>query len=130
MALEISRLVALHPMAQNQILCPRGRADRVGLDKAHALDRRFQRNRMKERMRDGVNSELLKVRHKALKSTRASCFVVRVAAVDSPAAFDFDCDFNFSLRQSRASRPRPHNQRRYRLYEIFRRNLFPPPKFI
>ncbi len=72
-ALEISRFVVLHPVTKNQILRPRRRADGVSLDKSHSLDHRFQAERMKERVRDGVNAQLLKVGHKveALKSTRA-----------------------------------------------------------
>src|SRR6266404_5093101 len=71
-AFEISRLVDGHSMAKDQVLCPRGRTDGIRLDKTHALDGRFQRDGGKERMRDGVKAQLLKVCHKdeATKSTR------------------------------------------------------------
>jgi hypothetical protein len=73
MAFEISRFVAIHSMAKDQILCSCGRADGIRLDKTHALDGGFQRAGMKERMRNGESAQLLKVWHKTgtIKSTRA-----------------------------------------------------------
>ena len=72
MAFEISRFVAIHSMAKDQILCSCGRADGIRLDKTHALDGGFQGARMKERMRNGESAQLLKVWHKTgtIKSTR------------------------------------------------------------
>ena len=48
------RLCSFHPVTKNEVLCPRGRANGIGLHKTHSLDGRFQRHRMKERMRDSL----------------------------------------------------------------------------
>jgi hypothetical protein len=41
-ALEVAGAITLHPVAQRQVLCACRRADGVGLDEAHLLDRAFQ----------------------------------------------------------------------------------------
>src|SRR6185312_4664253 len=55
---EISRPIVLNPVTQDQILRTRGRADRVGLHKPHALESFRQRHRREETARDGVASKL------------------------------------------------------------------------
>ena len=90
-AFEISRLVAVHPVAKDQVLRPCRRADGVGLNKTHALEGRFQRDRMKERMRDGINAQLLKVCHRMEHSSlqEPACAV----GGDSPATTQDDNSF-------------------------------------
>ena len=56
--LEIAGPVAFDAMPERQILCPRRRADRVGLYKAEALDGVFQTGRWKQGAGDGEAAEV------------------------------------------------------------------------
>ncbi len=56
--LEIAGPVAFDAMSERQILCTRGRADRVGLYEAKALDGAFQSGRRKQGAGDGEAAEV------------------------------------------------------------------------
>ena len=52
-AVEIPGAVAFYAMPQHQVLCPRRRADRVGLHEAQLAQRARQRRRAEQAARDG-----------------------------------------------------------------------------
>ena len=59
--LEVACVVVPDAMPQRQVLCPRGRANRVGLDESQGLDRRLQRERREQAACDGVASQVVEV---------------------------------------------------------------------
>ncbi len=58
-ALEVARAVPVHPVAEDQILGPRGGADGVGLNVVEPLDRSLQAGGGKERVASGESAEVV-----------------------------------------------------------------------
>src|ERR1700675_715512 len=78
-ALEVSRTIALHAMAQREVLCTGRRADRVGLNETQLLDRPSQSGRLEQRASNGVAAQgVERDRHAAMISKAARCKEARV----------------------------------------------------
>src|SRR5580698_4429262 len=60
-AVEVAIAIVFHPMTQNQILRPRGSADRVGLYKSHLVQRPLQRGRRKKTTRHREAPQIIAV---------------------------------------------------------------------
>src|SRR5690606_25072962 len=58
-ALEITSAIVADPMAQGQVLCARGSADRIRLHEPEPLDRALQRGWWEQGAGDGERAELV-----------------------------------------------------------------------
>jgi hypothetical protein len=57
--LEVAGTVAGDAVTQRQVLGPRRRADRVGLDEAELLDRPDEGGRLEQRPADGISAQVV-----------------------------------------------------------------------
>ena len=71
--LEVACTIPLHPVPQDQILRPRRRSNRIGLDERQPMDRGLQGGRPEEGLRDRVSAQALESRegHERCDSTAA-----------------------------------------------------------
>jgi len=61
---EIAGVIALHAMAEDQVLRPRRGSNRVGLHEPHAVKRACQRGRREQRAGDGKSPKLVERDHR------------------------------------------------------------------
>ena len=81
-AFEVAGAVALHPVAQDEVLGAGRRAYRVGLHEAEALERALKRGRWEEGLGDGETAQSL---HRG-RRLHATAFL-RAVAIDSLLAY-------------------------------------------
>ena len=84
--LEVTGAVVGNTVAQRQVLCPRRRANRVGLDEAELVDRAFESRRLEEAARKGEAAHLIDVDRHAGLIVLGKGLALRIKVRSRPAA--------------------------------------------